>query len=184
MTDKSVVVVYSSKYGWTAEYASWLAESLSCEFFNIVGVDEGDLYQYEVIIYGAGVYRDHVNGAQNIFAHQNRDLFNSRKIILFTVGMNYPQDEQVVVSLRQNIPRDIYHELKIYHFRGGIDYNRLNFGDRVTMLFVYLFNKVRLQLSATDTSNNSRVLVEKYGQRVDFTNRTSLQPLIDYVETL
>lgn len=178
---KNGVVIYESKYGSTKKYAQWIAEELSCDLFERKQIKKDALKQYDVIIYGGGVYAGKVSGAEAVIKafHTMQD----KSLILFTCGLSDPKDvqnaESVETVLRQKMTADTEKNVKIFHFRGGIDYSRLSFADRsiMSMLIKILQKKEPGMLTAQE-----RDMLDSYGKAVDLTDRAAIQPLIAYVQ--
>ena len=70
-------------------------------------------------------------------------------------------------------------ELPIFHLRGGIDYSRLGFVHKsmMGMLKKMLESKPEQELTGED-----RQILATYGKIVDFTDRASIRPLIEWAE--
>ena len=71
--------------------------------------------------------------------------------------------------------------IKFFHLRGGIDYKKLGVVYKVMMAIV----KKSVEKTPTEkrTSEN-QVLLDTYGQMVDFVDRSTIKPIIDYVCSL
>ena len=50
------IVVYSSQYGATEQYARWLAEALDADLYAVRAISAGVLSGYDCILYGGGLY--------------------------------------------------------------------------------------------------------------------------------
>ena len=58
----NIAVVYQTHYGTTLKYAEWIAESLDADLLNRKKVSVSDLSQYDMIIYGGGLYAGSILG--------------------------------------------------------------------------------------------------------------------------
>ena len=69
--------------------------------------------------------------------------------------------------------------IKVFHLRGGIDYSKLNFMHKtmMSMLVKMVKKKDREELNA-----EQKEMIDTYGQVVDFTDKQSLQPIIEYIK--
>ena len=69
--------------------------------------------------------------------------------------------------------------IKVFHLRGGIDYTKLNFMHKtmMSMLVKMVKKKDREELNA-----EQKEMIDTYGQVVDFTDKQSLQPIIEYIK--
>jgi len=50
------VVVYNSKYGYTKQYAQWLAEELNADMFNGKELKKNMLNDYSTVLFGSSLY--------------------------------------------------------------------------------------------------------------------------------
>ena len=176
------VVIYESKYGSTKCYAEWIAESLSCPIFERKKFHPRDFSQYEVVIYGGGLYAGGVSGIKLIT--QNWNVLSNKKLILFTCGLANPDDPENISSIRKSLTRvfseEMLEHLSLFHLRGGIDYSRLNFVHKSMMS---MLRKMLLKKDIHTLREEDKQLLDTYGQCIDFTDRKSIQPLIEYVSS-
>jgi len=180
--DKTVVI-FESKYGSTKCYAQWLSEALSCPLFEKKNFRLGDIEKYEIIIYGGGLYAGGVNGIKLLT--QNWELLSNKKVILFTCGLADPAVPENVShiheALSKALPAEMMNSMKIFHLRGGINYAKLSFIHKTMMS---MLRRMLLKKDSSEISSEDRLLLETYGKKIDFTDRTTLQPMIDYIRLL
>lgn len=180
---KKIVVIYESKYGSTRHYAEWIAETLTCPLFERKNFNPKALSQYEIIIYGGGLYAGGVSGIKLIT--KNWNVISDKKVILFTCGIADPNDPNNISGIRKSLTRVLSKEMPehmhLFHLRGCIDYSRLNFIHR-SMLS--MLRKALLKKDIHALSNEDRQILDTYGKCIDFTNRKSIQPLVEYVSQL
>lgn len=176
-----IVVIYSSHYGYTKKYAEWIAEGLKADLCEKSKVKPMDLTNYDVIIYGGGLYAGGVNGISLLT--KNWDKIKNKKIIVFTVGLADPQKEENTASIYNSIGKvfseDAKKHIKFFHFRGGIDYSKLSFIHKPMMA---MLKKVINKKDESELTDEDKGLLETYGKKVDFTNKDSIAPLIEYVK--
>ena len=172
------IVTYSSKYGSTKKYAQWIAEELSCDAKEIKTVSTDALKNYDVIIHGGGLYAGGVSGLDRLI--KDFPALRDKKIILFTCGLADPQSEKNVTQIESNIagkiPREMYDEITQFHFRGGIDYSRLSVVHRMMM---WMLCHVMKKKGYESLSDEDRLMLDTYGKKIDFTDKSSIKPLID-----
>jgi menaquinone-dependent protoporphyrinogen IX oxidase len=178
-----IVVVYQSQYGFTEKYAKWIAEALSCNLFNRKAIKAEELHPYKTIIYGGGLYAGGVNGIDLIT--KKFDRFINKNIILFTCGLADPSNkvntDHIKVSLEKVFTSEMEKQIKIFHLRGGIDYSKLSFTHKIMMSMLHKM----LTKKASDTlSDEDKEMLRTYGGKIDFTDRSSIVPIISYVQTL
>lgn len=104
-----------------------------------------------------------------------------RKVILFTCGIANPEDPDNVSSIRKSLAKilspEMLKHIRIFHLRGAIDYSRLNLIHRSMMS---MLRRMLLKKDAGSLREEDRQLLETYGKFVDFTDRKSIHPLIEY----
>lgn len=173
----NIAVIYKSNYGSTETYARWLAEDLNADLLNAGCVKPTDLQQYQTIVYGGGLYAGGVNGISLLT--KNFDLIKDKEIYLFTVGaadVTDPRNTNAIRSaLEQKLPPAMLEKLHIYHLRGGMFYTKMSLIHRMmmNMMVKMLRKKPESELHAED-----KIMLETYGQNVDFTDRESIIGLV------
>lgn len=180
---KKTVVIYSSKYGSTKCYARWISETLSCPVFEKKSIQPSDLRNYDTIIYGGGLYAGGVSGISLLT--KNYQSLQDKNIILFTCGLADPEDKENVSHIRKSLTRvltpEMMNEIRIFHLRGAIDYSGLSFVHRSMMA---MLRKMLLKKDPRELREEDKMLLDTYGKKVDFTDKNSIKPLIEYVISL
>lgn len=72
-------------------------------------------------------------------------------------------------------------KIKVFHLCGGIDYSKLGFIDRILMNMLY--SSIKRKNHAT-LSSEDKGIIATYGKAVDFTNISTLMPIVEYVKGL
>lgn len=173
-----IVVVYKSKYGSTKKYAEWIAKELKADLFEASEIESEKLSEYDSIIFGGGLYASGINGI-GIITKNFQDL-KSKNLIIFTVGLASADDKEIFKPIiEKNLTEEMRKEVKIFHLRGGIDYSKLKFLHKsmMAMLKRMVANKNPEELSTDD-----KMMLETYGEKVDFTNIETIEPLVSYVK--
>ncbi len=174
------LVIFESKYGSTKRYAEWIADALSCPLLERKSVHTSDLEAADTIIYGGGLYAGGVSGIKLLI--QNWNLLSNKKVILFTCGIADPavpaNTAHIREALSQSLSPEILTKIQLFHLRGGINYSKLNFIHKSMMA---MLRKMLLKKNESDLNSEDKQLLETYGKAVDFTDRESIQPLVDFV---
>ena len=177
------LVTYASIYGTTKQYAYWIAEELSCDIRESKTVDEKTLEQYDVILHGGGLYAGGLLGLQPILKHFSR--LEGKHVILFSCGLSDPMDSKVVADIEANTKKimnpEKYAKVKYFHLRGGIDYSRLNLLHRGMMAMVC--SQIRKK-GYENLNSEDRQMLDTYEKKVDFTDRNTIVPILEYVKGL
>ncbi|MGM9660610.1 MAG: flavodoxin domain-containing protein [Faecousia sp.] len=177
------LVTYGSKYGATKQYAQWIAEALACDLKDIREVNSKLLAQYDVIIHGGGLYAGGLSGIGTIV--KNYDALSGQEIILFSCGLADPMDPENVAHIEAGVAKalkpEMRQKIKQFHLRGGIDYSRLSLTHKAMMA---MLRKTMLQKGYENLRAEDQMMLDTYGKVVDFSDRSTISPLIDYVNSL
>lgn len=177
------VVVYKSHYGTTKQYAIWLAEALHADLFEHSKIKARDLQGYDVIIYGGGLYAGGISGFSLIT--KNFEKLKNKKLIVFTVGLAHPENPDNLKGIQKStsgaLPPQAKDHIKFYHLRGGMDYSQLGLIHRAMMA---MLKKVLSKKNENELTEDDKGLLATYGKTVDFTDQSTLMPLINHVNTL
>jgi hypothetical protein len=95
------------------------------------------------------------------------------------VGLADPSVTDYTEIVAKCFPKKHSQPEKVFHFRGGIDYGKLNFVHRGLMAM--LKKKVE-KTSKAEMSAEGKAILETYGKQIDFTDRETIMPLIAYVK--
>ncbi len=178
-----IVVIYESKYGYTRRYAEWIGEALSCPVFERKAFHSRDFSQYEVVIYGGGLYAGGISGVR--FIRRSLKLLAGKKLLLFTCGLADPDSPGNISNIRKSLEKEfsgkIPEQIRLFHLRGGIDYSRLSFVHRSMMS---MLRKMLLKKEESSRSEEDRQIIKTYGQCLDFTDPKSIRPLVEYAESI
>ena len=130
---KSIAVVYKSKYGHAEKYANWIADELKADLIEASKANVQKLLQYDIIIYGGGLYASGISGVKSCIT-KNFEKLKHKQISIFTVGLGKTDDLSVFESVKNhNFSAPMLEEIKFFHFRGGINYKKLTFIHRIMM---------------------------------------------------
>lgn len=172
-----VVVVYKSKYGSTKKYAEWISEELCCDLFECSKLSVEKLNDYDTVIYGGGLYASGINGIDMIT--KNYEKLKEKKLIVFTVGLANPNIEsQFTPILNKNFTEEMQKNIKIFHLRGGIDYKELGLIHKSMMA---MMRKMVASKKEEELTDEDKQMLETYGEKVDFTDKATIEPIISYV---
>ena len=182
---KKALVVYKSAYGSTKKYAEWIADELKCDILEKDKCKKEQLKDYDIIIYGGGLYAGKVNGIELITSEFEN--IKDKSIILFTCGLADTEDskniQHIISDINKVFTDDMKRLIKIYCFRGGIDYSKLSFVHKMMMAMMYkvIVGKSR---KSKDEWEKNKAFIESYGKEIDFTDREAVVPLVKYVRKL
>ncbi|MCS4480542.1 flavodoxin domain-containing protein [Clostridium botulinum] len=72
-----IAIIYKSKYGSSKKYAQWIAEEVKGDLFNSSNIKEEKLKEYDIIVYGGGLYASGISGISLIT--KNLDILKDKK---------------------------------------------------------------------------------------------------------
>jgi hypothetical protein len=124
------------------------------------------------VIYGGGLYAGGILGVKLVAKNPCKNL------VVFTVGLADPQNTDYVRILKKNFPSDGAQPLKVFHLRGGIDYRKLGLVHRAMMV---MLRKKVAKKAGNERTDEDEAFLETYGGSVDFSDRSSIAPLVEYV---
>jgi flavodoxin len=173
--DKKIAVIYQSIHSTTKKYAEWIAEELGAELLARKAAAELD--KYDVVIYGGGLY-----GPSGIAGSDVVSKKNLKHLVVFTVGLAAPDITDYSAILKRNFPNAGIQPEKVFHLRGGIDYGKLNLVHRgmMAMLKKMTINKKPKE----EWSTEDKLFAETYGGKIDFVDRNSITPIVEYVKAI
>lgn len=170
------LIVYGSQYGTTKKYAERFAEMTNLPIIAYENIK--DLRGYDLIIHFGGLYAGGVKGLKNTV----RALRKNAKLIIMTVGLADVYDEENIRNIRQaigkQVPEKLLSNTSIFHLRGGIDYQKLNFKHKTIMTLLY--NKVK-KLPEDKKTAEVRAMIETFNSKVDFVDFSSLNQIIEII---
>jgi len=175
-----IAVTYKSEYGSTKKYAEWIAEELDGDLIENVKIRAEDLENYDIIVYGGGLYAGGINGISLI--NKEFDKLKDKSLIVFTVGLIKTNNTEIFKPIiEKNCSKEAIEKIKFFHFLGDLNYKKLKIMHKIMIaaLKSVIFKKKKEELTEED-----RLFMETYGDDVVYTDKNSISPLIDYVNSL
>jgi menaquinone-dependent protoporphyrinogen IX oxidase len=173
---KKIIIIYQSKYGATKQYAQWLSGKLKCETIEKSKCKIEMLKDYDVIIYGGGIYATGIAGFS--FLKKNYQILEHKKLIVFAVGAS-PYEEAAISALKQRNFKDDMSDLPCFYCRGTFNESIMTIGDKI------LINMLKKAVSKKDPAKYEiweSALMEAVGKEGDWTSEEYLAPIIDCVK--
>ncbi|KRM71953.1 flavodoxin domain-containing protein [Lacticaseibacillus brantae] len=82
---EDAIVIYTSKTGFTQQYALWIARALHCEILDSKFVTAEDLNNRRIVIYGGHVVSGHVTGLQRFYRRYQASC--AGRVLVFGTGL-------------------------------------------------------------------------------------------------
>lgn len=178
-----VAIVYRSKYGTTRQYAQWLAAELRCVAFDRRKIRAEDLEDFETIVYGGALYAGGVTGVK--FLRKNIETLGTKNLVVFTCGLADPSDEKNMRNIRNRLIKtltdEVVEHIKIFHVRGAINYKKLRLHHKFMMAMMQRSIAKKDPVARTEEDQQ---FLTTYGQTVDFKDKDSIRPIVEYVREL
>lgn len=168
------LIIYKSYTGFTKRYSEWISEELNSEIISFKKLKLKDIDNYDCIIYGGSLHASGISG----FKKLKQKLLSSKKnIVLFCVGASNPNRKKLEEIFNKNIEKN--ENIEFFYFRGGFNFNKLNFFNKIIML---IFKKVLS--SKKDKTKDEKDMLLAYEKPVDFSDKKQINDLIQYVRKL
>ena len=172
------IIIYGSKYGTTRKYAEELSRRTGIEVVEYSDIE--DINRYDTVIYLGALYAGSVLGLKKTL-NKLRDI-NNKKVIIATVGLADPNDEENRKGIKDKIKSQIYdciyYRSKIFFLRGAIDYSQLSLKHKTMMAFI---NRKVKGMKEEEKTAEIRAAVETYGKKVDYTDFDALDSIINEI---
>ncbi len=140
-----------------------------------------DINKYDKIIYLGGLYAGGVLGMSKTL--KKISDISTKKIILVTVGLADPKDNENTNNIKNSIKKQLTKETLdrtiIFHLRGGIDYSKLNFAHKTMMGLLY---KKAKNLPEEKKTAEVKAMIDIYNKKVDFVDFSSLESIISEIK--
>ncbi len=171
------IVIYKTKYGSAKTYAQWIGEELSCRVADAKDISFEEIKKYDTIIYGGGLYAEVINGVHLVA--KNFDKLNDKKIAIYTTGIT-PKDCREYYDdlvIKKNFKNTIPENVKIFNFSGKMIIDELTLVHRTALKTLK-----KIMSSKKEPTEMEKLLVELCDADGDFTNKSDITELIDYVQ--
>lgn len=167
-----MLITYGSQYGSAKHYAEAFAalNNAHALSYTEIKTTEG----YDCVIHFGALYAGGVLGLKHIASliHENA------KLVVVTVGLADVQDSENIQNIKRAISTQISEETLlrtvVFHLRGAIDYDKLNFKHRTMMA---LLHAKAIRLPEEKKNAETKAMIETYGKRVSFVDDAALRRL-------
>ena len=170
------LVLYTTKHGATMRYAQRIAQPLDALVKEAAYARLEKAKTYDAIVLGCPVYMDKIKGL-DFFADHAKELTDKR-LVLFTCGLNDPQEEEVRRKLEDQLREklgDALSHIAVFHLRGGIRWQSLGFVERMMMKALVADMKKKPEENRSETE---RLLIETEGGALDFSDEADIASIV------
>lgn len=165
------LVIYKSLTGFTKKYAKLISKKLSCDIIPYKKTNLKLLNDYDQIIFGGSLHASGILGIKLI--QKNLEKLENKKIIIFAVGATPNKPDLLKKLLDSNFTKEQQKKIKLFYLRGGFNYNKLNFLNKLIMRLL----KSKLQKKKHKT-NDDKGMLAAFVKPIDFVNEKNIKNLI------
>lgn len=127
-----ILVTYKSKTDFTKRYAEIIAKEVDGYLADFKEVTAEMMSEYEVVVYGGGLYAGMVNGLKK--AKEMFEKSSAKKFMVFaTGGTPNVATEEIDVVWKNNLTVDELVSISHFYMQSGICYEKMSFANRVLM---------------------------------------------------
>lgn len=173
----NTIVIYKSKYGSTRKYAEWIAEELFCQAVDVKNVKAEDLQEYDIIIYGGGLYAENIAGVTLLT--KNLDVLQGKKLIVYTTGITPLdcRDYYDRMVWEKNFKGMGEKEIKVFNYLGRMIMSELSLAHKTALKTLK-----KIMSGKENPSEMEKLLVELCDADGDFTDRSAISDLVSYAK--
>ena len=175
-TPGGTLVLYTSKHGATQRYAERIGEPMDALVKEAVYARVDKAKTYDAIVLGCPVYMEKIKGL-DFFAEHAKDL-QDKRLVLFTCGLNDPQQADVREALENQIREklgDALEYVQVFHLRGGIRWQSLGLVERLAMKAMVAGFKKKPQDHLSETE---ALLIETEDGALDFSDEADIASIV------
>jgi len=81
----SVIIIYGSRYGSTAQTGKWIAEGMEGKADVVSAAEVGDLSGYSAVVLGSGIYMSKLQEDMIAFLAEHKDAVKDKVVALYVV---------------------------------------------------------------------------------------------------
>lgn len=123
------IIVYSSRYGATSQYANWIGSALGLPVKNVKDIGPEELAGYDFIILGSSIYMGKILLKE--WLKQNGSRLTNKKLLFFIVGAaNGNEKEKTKKYFTDNIPEQLLNNNYCFYLQGKMTFKQLSLSDK------------------------------------------------------
>ena len=173
-----ILVAYKSKTGYTKQYAKWIAEELSAELKEVKKMNPKIVADYDVVIYGGGMYAGKINGITSVIKVMNE--MPSKKFIIFGVGAA-PYKENIVEEIKEKNLSEAKKKPTLFYMQGGFEPDKLGFFMKLMLKGVSNSIQKKANKDPEALSDDDKMFLQFFQGKGDYMNRNNIKELIEVV---
>lgn len=122
-----VLVIYSSKTGFTEQYARWISEETGCDLipYKEAKKKKKDFFNsYEAIVFGSWVFGGMITDKE--WFVKKADEWAGKKLAIFAVGASEADSPDAKKCIDMALSEDQRKTVKAFYLPGGLNYDKMN----------------------------------------------------------
>lgn len=176
---KSTAIIYQSKYGSTRKYAEWIYEAIGGDLYKKSEISINKLKQYDVIIYGGGLYLWKILGFS--FIKNNYKYLEGKEIVTFSVGVS-PFDTGIIYEIKENNFPEEMRYIPCFYLRGSFDKCSITLKDKIII-------NILIKIFYNDKENKQyeeweKLFLDSMNSGGDWSSKEYLKPILDYMDII
>jgi len=160
-------IFYSSKYGSTAQYASWIAESTGLPVFDAID-GHGDPYKYDFLILGSPIIYFKLIIRKWLKEHWTEI---KQKPILFYSVSGSPAGKKLNNWISKSLPQEQISQMHFVYLQGRQIPKELTLFDRTMLQVAGFFNP-------------DREAGKQESEGFDFMDKSSIEPIVKWAHKI
>lgn len=174
---KSILVVYSSKTGFTKKYVDWIEDSIECRVASLDRLGNIDINKYDIIVYGGGVQAGLIGGLKEF--KKKVKFLSDKSIIVFATG-GAPHSDSVLLNIKErNFVESEWTEVDLFYFESGLNYKDMG---TISKLMMKMYSGI-LRVKR-DKSNIEEGVSKAISKSYDNSDKKNIVPMISYLKQL
>lgn len=172
-----ILIIYKSSTGFTKKYVDWISERVPCEKIALDEINNHDINDYTIIVYGAGMHAGKIQGLSNFKKIVQK--YNHKKIIFFSTGAAPSETEIISQIKKNNFTEDELQNIEFYYFQSGLSYEKMNFKDKAIMKTYSKILELKRDKSKIEEGTQNAI-----SKSYDYSKIEHIKPLTDYLEMI
>lgn len=170
----NILVVYSSKTGFTERYAGWIGERIPCTCVKAKEAEEIGIEKYDVILYGGGFYGGQIQGIAWL---KNRiPRLQGKRMAVFATGATPEDSPEVEKAFAQNLTEEEQKAIPCFYLQSGLNYEKMDWKLRMMMkLFSKMMEKKK------DKTEQEKMMAACLKTSFDVADKNNLEPLLHWI---
>lgn len=170
-----ILVTYKSKTEFTKRYAEIVAKEVDACLMDFKDVTAEKMSEYDVIVYGGGLYAGMVNGMKKA-----KEMFNkssANKFIVFATGGTPNEATKEIEELwKNNLTAEELESVPHFYMQSGICYEKMSFANKTLM---------KIMSNVLSKKKNKDSVEEGFAQAIkssyDISSKEYAEPLIKFL---